>query len=46
MPLKRKWFLGRENVDRLMVDDLSAEEVGEKVKEWCDRCISSIGKGR
>lgn len=22
MPLKRKWFLGRENVDLLMVDDL------------------------
>lgn len=43
MPLKRKWFLGRENVDLLMVDDLSAEEVGVKVKEWCDRCILTIG---
>ncbi len=43
MPLKRKWFLGRENVDLLMVDDLSAEEVGVKVKEWCDRCIRTIG---
>lgn len=39
MPLKRKWFLGRENVDVLMVDDLSADEVGAKVKEWCDECI-------
>ncbi len=39
MPLKREWFLKRENVDRLMVDDLSAEEVGRKVKEWCDEQI-------
>ena len=36
MPLKRAWFIGRENVDVLRVDDLSAEEVGQKVKEWCD----------
>ena len=43
MPLKRKWFLGKENVDLLMVDDLSAEEVGIKVKKWCDKCIHNIG---
>jgi hypothetical protein len=30
-------------VDLLMVDDLSAEEVGVKVKEWYDRCIRTIG---
>ncbi|MCR4939706.1 MAG: hypothetical protein K5930_06305 [Treponemataceae bacterium] len=41
MPLKRKYFLGRKNVDLLMVDDLSPEEVGIKVKEWCDNCISA-----
>ena len=39
MPLKRAWFLGRDNVDLLRVDELSAEEVGVKVKEWCDRQI-------
>ncbi|MBR1742441.1 MAG: hypothetical protein IJ733_11375 [Lachnospiraceae bacterium] len=38
MPLKRKWFLGRDNVDVLLVDELSAAEVGERVKEWCDFC--------
>ena len=39
MPLKRQWFLGRENVDLLMVDNLSPEEVGIKVREWCDEWI-------
>lgn len=39
MPLKRKWFLDKDNVDVLMVDNLSADEVGIKVKEWCDMCI-------
>ncbi|PWT26595.1 hypothetical protein [Butyrivibrio fibrisolvens] len=43
MPLKREWFLNKENVDWLMVDDLSAEEMGQKVKDWCDSCINSIG---
>lgn len=43
MPLKREWFLNKENVDWLMVDDLSAEEMGQKVKNWCDSCINSIG---
>lgn len=38
LPLKRNWFIGRENVDVLNVDDLSAEEVGKKVKEWVDFC--------
>lgn len=40
LPLKRQWFYGRENVDILLVDDLSKEEVGYKVKEWCDNCIN------
>ena len=39
LPLKREWFCGRENVDVLRVDDLSREEVGIKVKEWCDEWI-------
>lgn len=39
LPLKRKWFYEKDNVDVLMVDGLDAEEVGMKVKEWCDNCI-------
>lgn len=38
LPLKKKWFLGKENVDVLNVDTLSADEVGQKVKEWVDCC--------
>ena len=44
MPLKRKCFLEKENVDVLMVDDMSPDEVGAKVKEWCDACLSTEGK--
>lgn len=43
MPLKRKWFIGKESVDVLRVDDLSVDEVGIKVKEWCDDCIEKYG---
>lgn len=39
MPLKRKWFLCRNNVDLLNVDQLSVDEMGRKVKEWCDHWI-------
>ena len=39
LPLKRNWFIGKDNVDVLNVDNLSASEVGEKVKEWVDYCI-------
>ena len=42
LPLKRNWFLGKENVDVLNVDNLSADDVGKKVKEWVDFCISII----
>lgn len=42
MPLKREWFLGKENVDVLRIDGLSIEEVGEKVKKWCDDCMHRI----
>ena len=40
LPLKREWFYGKENVDILMVDGLDKEQVGSKVKEWCDRCMA------
>ena len=39
LPLKRDWFIGKENVDVLNVDNLNADEVGKKVKEWVDFCI-------
>ena len=39
LPLKRKWFIGKENVDVLNVDHLNADEVGRKVKKWVDFCI-------
>ena len=41
LPLKKAWFLGRDNVDVLKVDNLSADEVGKKVKEWVDHCIEN-----
>lgn len=40
MPLKRQWFLKKDNVDVLLVDELTVEQVGLKVKEWCDDCIN------
>lgn len=40
LPLKREWFYSKENVDILMVDGLDKEQVGLKVKEWCDKCIA------
>lgn len=39
LPLKRAWFIGKDNVDVLNVDNLNADEVGKKVKEWVDFCI-------
>ncbi len=46
LPLKREWFLGRDNVDILRVDDLDMETVGRKVKEWCDSCIANFDEGK
>lgn len=43
LPLKRKWFYDKNNVDVLMIDDLSKEQVGIKLKEWCDNCIKKYG---
>jgi len=39
MPLKRTWFSQKDNVDYLLVDHLSRDEVGRRVKEWVDSCI-------
>lgn len=36
LPLKRKWFLNRTDVDVLRVEGLTAEEVGQEVKKWAD----------
>ena len=36
LSLKKEWLGRMENVDFLNVDHLSAEEVGQKVKEWVD----------
>ena len=41
LPLKRKWIFDKDNVDILLFDNLSIEEVGMKVKEWCDFCIAN-----
>lgn len=41
LPLKRAWFIGKENVDVLNVDNLDADEVGQKVKDWVDFCIEN-----
>ena len=37
LPLKKAWFLGRPDVDVLDVNDLSPEEVGQRVKAWVER---------
>lgn len=36
LPLKRKWFYGKENVDVLNVDNLNADEVGKNgsISAW------------
>ena len=39
LPLKRKWFLSRSDVDVLRVDDLTPEQVGQAVKQWVEHCM-------
>lgn len=34
LPLKRSWFIGREDVDVLNVDELTAQETGARVLAW------------
>ncbi|AGK97946.1 hypothetical protein [Clostridium pasteurianum] len=36
LPLKKKWFLNKENADFLNVDNLNPEEVAIAVKKWID----------
>lgn len=44
LPLKKEWFFRKPNVDILHVDNLDAREVGIKVKEWCDFCITTFAE--
>lgn len=44
LPLKKEWFFKKPNVDILCVDHLDAEEMGIKVKMWCDCCIANFAK--
>lgn len=39
LPLKRKWFIGRDDTDILNVDNLSKEEAAIAVEQWIDNCI-------
>lgn len=39
LPLKEKWFLNKSNVEVLNVEDLSKEELGEKLYEWVNKII-------
>lgn len=41
MPLKRTWFSKMSNVDYLLVDNMSRQEVAMRVKQWVDLCIAS-----
>jgi hypothetical protein len=42
LPLKRKRFIGKENVDVLNVDNLNVDEVGTKVKEGSTSALNII----
>ena len=41
LPLKKAWFIGRPDVDVLDVENLSPEEVGQRVKVWVERWRSA-----
>lgn len=41
MPLKRTWFSRMSNVDYLLVDNMTRQEVAMRVKQWVDLCIAS-----
>ena len=36
LPLKKQWFIGREDVDVLEVDGLTADELGTSVLAWVE----------
>ena len=37
LPLKREWFRKKQNVAFLSTDSLTAQQAGEKVKQWCEQ---------
>ena len=37
LPLKREWFRKKQNVTFLSTDSLTAQQAGEKVKQWCEQ---------
>ena len=39
LPLKREWFREKKNVTFLSTDGLTAQQAGERVKEWCELYI-------
>jgi len=43
LPLKREWFLGREDVDILDTSCLSPWETGERAREWAES-LFHVGK--
>lgn len=45
LPLKRRWFLGRADVDSLRVDGLGPDELGEAVLAWAGRWASQGRQG-
>ena len=45
LPLKKAWFLGREDVDVLDVDDLTPEELGQRVQAWVEMRWNGMKEG-
>ena len=41
MPFKRAWFSRMDNVDYLLVANLSKQEVALRAKQWADLCIAN-----
>ena len=37
LPLKREWLRKKQNVAFLSTDSLTAQQAGEKVKQWCEQ---------
>lgn len=40
LPLKRKWFIEKDNVDVMNIDGMDRKILGERVKIWVDTCIA------
>lgn len=39
LPLKREWFRKKQNVTFLSTDGMTAQQAGERVKQWCEQKI-------